>query len=37
VPGVDRSNTSAHLVSSLSAGDFTHTYRLDSSGHFAGQ
>jgi len=37
VPGVDRSNTSAHLVSSLSAGDFAHTYRLDSSGYFTGR
>ena len=37
VPGVDRSNTAAHLVSSLSAGDFAHTYRLDSRGYFAGQ
>ncbi len=37
VPGVDHSNTSAHLVSSLSASDFAHTYRLDSRGFFAGQ
>jgi hypothetical protein len=37
VPGIDRSNTSAHLVSSLSAGDFAHTYRLDSGGYFAGR
>jgi hypothetical protein len=37
VPGVDRSNTSAHLVSSLSAGDFARTYRLDSSGYFTGR
>ena len=37
VPGVDSSNTSAHLVSSLSADDFAHTYRLDSRGYFAGQ
>ena len=37
VPGIDSSNTSAHLVSSLSAGDFARTYRLDSRGHFSGQ
>jgi hypothetical protein len=36
VPGVDSSNTSAHLVSSLSAADFAHTYRLDARGNFAG-
>ena len=36
VPEVDSSNTSAHLVSSLSASDFTHTYRLDSQGYFTG-
>jgi len=34
VPTVDSSDTSAHLVSSLSAADFAHTYRLDSSGYF---
>jgi hypothetical protein len=37
VPRVDGANTSAHLVSSLSAGDFAHTYRLDSSGNFTGK
>jgi hypothetical protein len=37
VPEVDSSNTSAHLVSSLSASDFAHTYRLDSKGYFTGQ
>jgi Bacterial capsule synthesis protein PGA_cap len=37
VPGVDGSDTSAHLVSSLSADDFAHTYRLDSRGNFTGQ
>jgi hypothetical protein len=37
VPEVDSSNTSAHLVSSLSADGFQHTYRLDSQGFFAGQ
>ena len=37
VPGLDGSNTSAHLVSSLSAADFAHTYRLDAKGNFAGQ
>ena len=37
VPGVDRSNTSAHLVSSLSNSDFARTFRLDSRGYFAGQ
>ena len=37
VPEVDSSNTSAHLVSTLSADDFQHTYRLDSRGFFAGQ
>jgi len=37
VPGVDRSNTSTNLVSSLSASDFAHTYRLDSRGYFTGQ
>ena len=36
VPGLDGSNTSAHLVSSLSAADFAHTYRLDARGNFAG-
>jgi len=37
VPGIDSSNTSAHLVSSLSAGDFSRPYRLDSRGYFAGR
>jgi hypothetical protein len=37
VPDVDPSNTSAHLVSGLSASDFAHTYRLDSQGYFTGQ
>jgi hypothetical protein len=37
VPRVDGANTSAHLVSSLSAGDFAHTWRLDSRGYFTGQ
>ena len=37
VPGVDASNTSAHLVSDLSADDFPHTYRLDSRGFFTGR
>ena len=37
VPQVDSANTSAHLVSSLSASDFAHTYRLDSRGYFTGQ
>jgi hypothetical protein len=36
VPSVDSSDTSAHLVSSLSAGDFARTYRLDSRGYFTG-
>ncbi len=34
VPAVDGSNTSAHLVRSLSASDFPKTYRLDSKGYF---
>jgi len=33
-PAVDGSNASAHLVRSLSAGDFPKTYRLDSKGYF---
>ena len=37
VPQVDGANTSAHLVSSLSAADFAHTYRLDTRGYFTGQ
>ncbi len=37
VPQVDGANTSAHLVSSLSAADFAHTYKLDSRGYFTGQ
>ena len=37
VPQVDSANTSAHLVSSLSASDFAHTYKLDSRGYFTGQ
>jgi hypothetical protein len=37
VPQVDGANTSAHLVSSLSASDFAHTYKLDSRGYFTGQ
>ena len=35
VPAVDGSNTSAHLVRSLSAGDFSKTYSLDSKGYFS--
>jgi hypothetical protein len=37
VPQVDAANTSAHLVSSLSASDFAHTYKLDSRGYFTAQ
>ena len=37
VPAADGSNTSAHLVRSLSASDFPKTYRLDSKGYFSAQ
>jgi hypothetical protein len=37
VPAVDGSNTSAHLVRSLSASDFPKTYRLDGKGYFSAQ
>ena len=37
VPAVDPTNTSAHLVRSLSAGDFAHTYRMDPQGYFSAQ
>ena len=36
MPSVDGSDTSAHLVSSLSAADFARTYRPDSRGYFTG-
>jgi hypothetical protein len=34
VPGVDANNTAAHLVSQLSAADFSATYKLDAGGSF---
>lgn len=36
VPGVDANNTAAHLVSQLSAADFSATYKLSADGSFTG-
>jgi Bacterial capsule synthesis protein PGA_cap len=36
VPGVDANNTAAHLVSQLSAADFSATYKLSTDGSFRG-